>query len=514
MTRLFLENPSELQRLATLDSFNILDTAPEAGFDDIVMLARHICETPIALVSLVAANRQWFKAVAGLGVCETPLDQSVCRHALQQHETLIIPDLTKDPRTRDNTLVTGEPFIRFYAGALLLTTSGIPVGTLCVIDTKPRPEGLTSEQRISLEALARQVMAQLELRRAMAVGESAFADKSTESDAHEARAVESERLGLLLKNNEARLRIAQEIGKVGSFEVDIASNQIAATEELCRIYGLSHRVIFDFSELERLIYPPDRPLVTTSETRQRGEIAAHVEYRIFHGRSGEMTWVSRRAQVMHDAFGNPHRIVGTVQDVTERKAAEERQRVLNDELSHRMKNTMAMVQAIASQTLRNASDREAVRAFNQRITALSHAHEVLLQQNWVAANLEDVLKSVLSLHGDASRFSFSGPVVNLGSKAALSLSLLVHELATNALKHGALSVPEGHIEISWSNAEDNLALRWRERGGPETRSPERAGLGTRLIDMGISGTGVASKRYDSTGFTIEFRAALKFVEEN
>jgi hypothetical protein len=125
-----------------------------------------------------------------------------------------------------------------------------------------------------------------------------------------------------------------------------------------------------------------------------------------------------------------------------------------------------------------------------------------------------VLKSVLSLHGDASRFSLSGPVVNLGSKAALSLSLLVHELATNAVKHGALSVPEGHIEISWSNAEGTLALRWRERGGPETRPPERAGLGTRLIDMGISGTGVASKRYDSTGFTIEFRAALKFVEEN
>ncbi|MDQ2765219.1 MAG: ATP-binding protein [Pseudomonadota bacterium] len=151
-------------RLTALDRYNILDTPPEQGFDDIVLLASRICETPVALVSFVASDRQWFKARVGFDQCQTPLDQSVCAHAIQQPGLLIIPDLTADPRTHQNTLVTEGPHIRFYAGARLETREGQALGTLCVIDTKPRPEGLTSEQANSLEALARQVMTQLDLR--------------------------------------------------------------------------------------------------------------------------------------------------------------------------------------------------------------------------------------------------------------------------------------------------------------------------------------------------------------
>jgi len=151
----------DAQRLALLESFNILDTGPEIGFDDVVMLARQICDTPIALVSLVAANRQWFKAVSGLDVCETPIDQSVCAHALQRAQTINIPDLTKDERTRNNTLVTGAPHIRFYAGAPLVTASGLAIGTVCVIDTVPRPGGLRPEQLAALEALLQSLSPQL-----------------------------------------------------------------------------------------------------------------------------------------------------------------------------------------------------------------------------------------------------------------------------------------------------------------------------------------------------------------
>src|SRR5476651_2661024 len=109
-------------RLAALLSYRVLDTPPEAQFDDIVQLARTICRTPVALVSLIAADRQWFKARVGIDdLSETPLNQSVCVHALAEPEILIIPDLTQDARTRDNTLVTGGPQIRFYAGAVLRT---------------------------------------------------------------------------------------------------------------------------------------------------------------------------------------------------------------------------------------------------------------------------------------------------------------------------------------------------------------------------------------------------------
>ncbi|MFK5595659.1 PAS domain S-box protein [Methylobacterium sp. HMF5984] len=161
-------------RLAALDEYGILDTPAEQGFDDIVLLASRICGTPVALVSLAAGDRQWFKARIGFDPCQTPLDQSVCVHALVRPSLLVIPDLAEDPRTRDNPLVTGEPRLRFYAGARLETPEGVALGTLCVIDGMPRPEGLTPEQADSLQALARQVMAQMELRRSAAVRDDAL----------------------------------------------------------------------------------------------------------------------------------------------------------------------------------------------------------------------------------------------------------------------------------------------------------------------------------------------------
>ncbi|TXN15800.1 PAS domain S-box protein [Methylobacterium sp. WL122] len=161
-------------RLATLAGYGILDTEAERGFDDIVLLASRICGTSAALVSLVAGDRQWFKARVGFDSCQTPLSQSICAHALRQPGLLVIPDLAADPRTRNNALVTGEPRLRFYAGARLETPEGLPLGTLCVIDGKPRPGGLTPEQAEALEALGRQVMAQMELRRSMAARDDAL----------------------------------------------------------------------------------------------------------------------------------------------------------------------------------------------------------------------------------------------------------------------------------------------------------------------------------------------------
>jgi len=156
----------DADRLAALDNAGILDTLPEQGFDDIVLLASRICHTPVAMVSFVAGDRQWFKAKVGVEHSQTPIAQSVCAHAILETGLLVIPDLTADPRTRRNELVMGDPYIRFYAGAPLVTQDGMALGTLCVVDTNPRPRGLTSEQISSLEALARQVMMQLELRQA------------------------------------------------------------------------------------------------------------------------------------------------------------------------------------------------------------------------------------------------------------------------------------------------------------------------------------------------------------
>ncbi len=167
---------------AALGQYDILDTPAEQGFDDIVLLASRTCETPVALVSFVTSDRQWFKARIGFPVCQTPLSQSVCALALEQAETFVIPDFARDERTKGNSLVTQTPSIRFYAGALLRSSEGTPIRTLCVIDTKTRPQGLTELQRTSLEALARQVMAQLELRRLLAQQDRKIAERTRERD--------------------------------------------------------------------------------------------------------------------------------------------------------------------------------------------------------------------------------------------------------------------------------------------------------------------------------------------
>jgi PAS domain S-box-containing protein len=153
------------RRLDALREYAILDTPPEQAFDDIVQLAAEICDAPIALVSLVEADRQWFKAVVGLDLRQTPIEQSVCARILDETGVVVVPDTRADPRLLDNSLVTGTPGLRFYAGAVLATENDVPLGTLCVLDYRPRAEGLSDRQRAALAKLGRQVMAQMELRK-------------------------------------------------------------------------------------------------------------------------------------------------------------------------------------------------------------------------------------------------------------------------------------------------------------------------------------------------------------
>lgn len=158
----------EEARLAVLDSYGILDTPPERSFDDVVRLVSQLLSAPIAAVNLIARGRQWFKSEIGLGVREMPLDDSICRFALLEEQQMIVPDTREDPRFRCNPLVTRDSGLRFYAGALLKTREGVPLGTLCVLDDKPRPQGLNEQEQFVLATLAHQIMSQIELRKAMA----------------------------------------------------------------------------------------------------------------------------------------------------------------------------------------------------------------------------------------------------------------------------------------------------------------------------------------------------------
>jgi GAF domain-containing protein len=154
---------NEAQRLEALRRYRILDTLPEQAFDDFVYLASLICQSPIAAISLVDSERQWFKARVGLEAAQTPREHSFCAHAILGQETMVVEDATQDPRFAQNPLVTGAPSIRFYAGAPLIDSNGYGLGSICVIDRRPR--ALADSERRALEALSRQIIVQMEFRR-------------------------------------------------------------------------------------------------------------------------------------------------------------------------------------------------------------------------------------------------------------------------------------------------------------------------------------------------------------
>ncbi|MBA2935428.1 response regulator [Sphingomonas sp. CGMCC 1.13654] len=171
--------PDEAARLAALRDLGLLDTGPESGFDDLVEVARVLAGTPVALVSLIDAERQWFKARVGLDAAETPRSVAFCDHAIRGHDVLVVPDATRDPRFANNPLVTGDPFIRFYAGAPIRTPEGHAIGTVCVIDTAPRDR---FDQAPALAALARQAAALIEFRRMARIDAAVRADVLRDHD--------------------------------------------------------------------------------------------------------------------------------------------------------------------------------------------------------------------------------------------------------------------------------------------------------------------------------------------
>ncbi len=290
----------------------------------------------------------------------------------------------------------------------------------------------------------------------------------------------------------------------------------------------------DLRHWAELLHPDDRAAVLGILPRVlRGE-RVEAEYRIRRASDGAVRWIRDTGFPILDGAGRVQRVAGLAQDVTDQREAEQRQRLLLNELNHRVKNALAGAQALAAQTARSqasgGSPGAFVRTFEERLMALARAHDLLTREGWRSASLAEVVRGTLAPHsgggsGERRRVSVCGPEVRLVPGAAVALHMAFHELATNAAKHGALSVPDGRVEVCWSvggrrggaSAGDApetpppaaLDISWRERGGPPVAGPPaRPGFGMRLLERGLPRQLGGEARFRFTPDGVEFRLSV------
>jgi diguanylate cyclase (GGDEF)-like protein/PAS domain S-box-containing protein len=296
---------SQAARLDALRSFAILDTLPEKDYDDLTQLAAEICQAPISLISLIDENRQWFKAKTGLEVDETPLSLSFCRYAMSQADkVMVIPDTAADARFCEHPLVTGEPHIRFYAGTPLVSQEGFRLGTLCVLDSVPRQ--FNEKQQRMLQILARQVMTQLELRRALQRAQDHVQELERVSDA--------------LRESEARFKAFMDHGPTVNFIKDESGYYLYANAVLLERFNKKSEEFIGHRDEE--LWPREGYLASRQKDNavlQRGESICSEENAPLPDGSIS-TWLSFRFP-LHNAQGR--RLIGGIAiDITELKNKE------------------------------------------------------------------------------------------------------------------------------------------------------------------------------------------------
>jgi PAS domain S-box-containing protein len=314
----------EEARLDALRRYAILDTEPEQDFDDLTRLAAQICGTPIAVVSFIDERRQWFKSKVGLSVCETSRDVAFSAHTILQRDVFVVEDALADQRFASNPFVLGEPGIRFYAGAPLLTADGHALGALCVMDRVPR--NVSAAESTALQALARQVIAQLELRRSVR--------EQREFAAHEDSTARKLAETALRESNEKFHQLANHLTDAFWMRSADLREVHYLSPAFERIWGRSAASLYaNPHEWTEFIFPEDRErVVAIFATLTQDAPSVDVEYRIVRP-TGEIRWIRSRGFQVRDAAGKLVRTTGIVTDITERKQIEEAMRESEERFS-------------------------------------------------------------------------------------------------------------------------------------------------------------------------------------
>ena len=332
---------------------------------------------------------------------------------------------------------------------------------------------------------------------------------------------EAEQRSVSLALSEERLRFTQKAGRIGSWTLDVAEMQLVASEGCRNNFGVSHDDTFGYEAWIQAIHTDDRPkLQAAIEASISGQTNCDIEYRI-RTPQGATRWIHFLGYASYRPDGMPRVIAGISLDITDRKQVEHHRDLLSKEMTHRVKNTLAIVQSLVRQTLRRSGSlKEAEVALDARIRSLAAAHDVLTQGSWEGATLAEVVTTALRPFTSEHdlRFVISGSPVRLEAKAALAFAMALHELATNAVKYGALSNDSGRVFLMWGLQDgpppNLLWLHWREAGGPRVVPPRRSGFGSRMIERPLATVlgGTARIDYQPDGIVFTAGASLSEVQ--
>jgi two-component sensor histidine kinase/PAS domain-containing protein len=422
------------------------------------------------------------RAVDGLRACESV---GTCCAAAATARTVITPDIAADPKWADLKSLPLGLGLKAAWSQPILARDGRVLGTFGTYFREPRlPSPL---EHTLVETLSHTAALAIE-------------GKQAEEEREKQRRV---------------LDIALEAADMGAWRYSLTDDTWWCSPRAQVLYGVSEADwIHDEESVRKILHPHDvesmwEAVKAASDPAGPGRYSA--EYRVHDGQGG-WRWLSAWGATEFEGEGDARRavaITGASRDVTERKLAEEHRELMVNELNHRVKNTLATVQSIASHTLRFAPDLKSARQrIEDRLLSLARVHDLLTTENWSGANLVEVVDRALQPFS-SSNIIVSGRPIRLSPPQALAFSMAIHELATNAAKYGALSQGSGRVEVAWHvtgvNGSRMLHFRWTEAGGPVVREPERQGFGRRMLERGLATElgGATRLIYAETGVTFE-----------
>jgi PAS domain S-box-containing protein len=469
------------ERLGALHRLRLLDTPAEEPFDRLTRLAARVVGAPVSLVSLVDDQRQFFKSACGLpeplaSRRETPLSLSFCKHVVANGEALVVEDARDHPLLRHNLAVRDLGVVA-YLGMPLLTPEGQIIGSFCAIDLHRRKWSQGEQE--TMRELAASVMSEVALRAANQAMEHQVRIRTAELSAANVALKEIEARYLSLVENSPQGVVIHQQGLI------VYAN--SAMNKICGCVRREELLGREFAEA--LAAPEEHAKLRQRQAARYAGMGgpASTEWRGIRKDNREI-WLSSSGTLI-EWQGQPA-ILSFCVDITGRKRSEAHQRRLIAELDHRVKNVLARVSSVLAFTYVGAPSMDAfAEALEGRIQSLARAHQLLSRSSWQGVGVATLVEGQLAPYVAMDRAAIDGPDVLLTADATQALASLLHELVTNAAKHGALKTALGRVSVSWRIVEAlvagrsgrHLVIEWQETGGPVVEGPTRQGFGTRMI---------------------------------